>query len=72
MSQQTTTVILSPVIKAAVQSEAKDKGVSMAAIIRWALKDRYLAQAQEAGAITAQEAIDQLDILAAREQADAR
>ncbi|RLG43671.1 MAG: hypothetical protein DRN81_06065 [Thermoproteota archaeon] len=49
MSQQTTTVILPPTLKAAVQAEAKDSGVSMAAVIRWALRDRYLAQAQEAG-----------------------
>jgi len=38
---QVTTVILPPALKAAVQAEAKDKGVSMAAVIRWALQERY-------------------------------
>ncbi len=42
------TVLLPPNLKAAVKSEAKDKGVSMGAVIRWALLNRYRQQAQAA------------------------
>jgi len=44
-----TTIILPSELKAAVRSEAKDKGVSMAAVVRWALEARYQRQAQDAG-----------------------
>lgn len=46
---QMTTVILPEELKAALMAEAREKGISMAAIIRWALWMRYERQAQEAG-----------------------
>lgn len=49
MKSEITAVRLSPDLKAMVRQEAADKGTSMGAIIRWALRDRYRQQAKEAG-----------------------
>ncbi len=41
------TVRIPAEMKAAVQLEAEDKGVSMGVIVRWALRDWYRAQARD-------------------------
>ncbi len=71
--QETTTVILPPDLKAAVQSEARQKAVSMAAVIRWALRDWYRRKetarahlAHHAGSMTLGEVADRTDVLANR------
>lgn len=44
-----TTVLLSPMQKAAVKAEAKDAGVSQAAVIRWAIDHWIKCPAKAAG-----------------------
>ena len=48
-SDEQITIRLSSEMKAAIRQEARDIGVSMGVIVRWALKHRYQEQAMKAG-----------------------
>lgn len=43
------TIRISPEMKAAIRQEAKDTGVSMGIVVRWALGRWYQQQAKQAG-----------------------
>jgi len=41
------TTYVEPEIKACIENEAREKGVSMAAVQRWALEERYRRQLEK-------------------------